>query len=198
MICWLDLETAGSTPDVDYVLEIGAVMTTDTLTELSTLRTLVRPPDALLLWDVDPIVLEMHSANGLWSDVFARGTDVANADRIVSEWLREVSQGAEIRLAGSGVSHFDHDVIRRRLPLTWARLDGYNDHVKPTIDVGVIRRFLKTTGLEHLVPDLGDIPHRALDDAQRFVTEAREYRRIFSEPTAVTIAEPGPTEVDFP
>lgn len=178
-ICWTDLETLGSEPPNNHIIEVGAVMTTDSLEIVGDpFHALVRIPDHVRLWEIDPAVVEMHSRSGLWRALWeGPSLSLSDADVVLNEWIGRTAEGAP-RLAGSGVSHFDSNLIRDHLPLSWVLFDGYNAHVKPTLDVGVLRRFLTTFELGNVIPDLArtEVPHRALDDVRRFIEEARVYR----------------------
>ncbi len=68
MILWIDTETTGLEPGC--ILEIAAVLTTDELDEVSRFHRLVCADDPVtLLNDSEPIVREMHVANGLAADI---------------------------------------------------------------------------------------------------------------------------------
>lgn len=187
MLCWIDLETLGS-DSPNNIIEIGAIMTTDDLEEVGDpFHALVRPPAHVPLVRVPAAVLDMHAASGLWDDLAAasRGQGevmhLDDADAELRDWMTLWCAPPAPTLAGSGVSHFDSALIRDQLPTTWAELKGYNAVVKPTLDIGVVRRFLDTTGQGRLIPDFAreDCPHRALEDVRRFIREARHYRARF-------------------
>lgn len=201
MICWTDLETLGSEPPTNDIIEIGAVMTTDDLDRVGEpFGALVEIPSRARLANVNPVVLEMHAKNGLWRDLAAGPTvSLMTADLAFRDWIRGAGVAGGVRLAGSGVSHFDSNLICDQLPLSWAEFTGYNDHVKPTLDIGIVRRFLTTFGLEELIPEAArtEVPHRALDDVLRFIDEARAYRDLLrtlttSMPTPAAPRSPEP------
>jgi oligoribonuclease (3'-5' exoribonuclease) len=74
-----------------------------------------------------------------------------------------------VTLAGSGVGCFDMQVIRAQMPELAQRLNYY------VIDVGCVRRFLRDIcGVR--MPELGTVNHRALDDVQHHLAEARQFR----------------------
>jgi oligoribonuclease (3'-5' exoribonuclease) len=75
----------------------------------------------------------------------------------------------KITLAGSGVGCFDMQVIRAQMPELAQRLNYY------VIDVGVVRRWLRDV-CQVPVSDLGPVNHRALDDVQHHLAEARLYK----------------------
>lgn len=172
-ILWVDLETTGNT-DEDEIIEVGAVVTDYELTELVAYEQVFRTTRSIS--DIDPIVLDMHVANGLWKDTHGKETAVERAQDagglLYFLGVNDCLKGGRIALAGSGVGHFDRRYIRRYWPNLENRLTFWN------IDIGVVRRFLRLSG--HDIPSGGvDKTHRALDDIRGHIDEARQYRNMF-------------------
>lgn len=190
-LLWVDLETTGSDPTKDCIIEVGAIVTTQDLAELDRARWTVTPTDEALgrMMRTKP-VREMHEANGLLAALLrpdlAEGADVPSAVHDVTadvlRWLNGTSRtlgrpdGSMFILAGSGVGHFDRQFIRRYMP----QLDRLLRYW--CIDVGVIRRSVQMWGT---LPEGGDLTvqknHRALDDAEKHLDEARAYRALWKE-----------------
>jgi oligoribonuclease (3'-5' exoribonuclease) len=191
VIFWLDLETTGS-KSTESIIEVG-ILATDGSPELKPLgefQSLVAPdPDnwrRVTDWTNDPARLEvqrMHQRSGLSRDIEAakKADDlpsVAEVEAAILHFVRTVAGSStdHIPLAGSGVSHFDRQFIRRDWPKFDKRLTYW------AYDVGVMRRMLRlsgvASGLDRSRIDRAtrvDLTHRALDDAKDHAQEARTY-----------------------
>lgn len=169
---WIDLETTGSDPDEDAILEVGIALSRDDFEPKIAAKWILgfAEPTAT----TNPRVVQMHTRNGLWRDVAESSLALHEADEQIDAWLHwATSELPDRRLifAGSGVGHFDGRFIRPKLP----KLDAWLTYW--TLDVGVIRRFLPMCGIA--VPDAEVTkPHRALDDALHHMEEARRYREL--------------------
>lgn len=172
MILWLDLETTGSDSSSD-IIEIGMVLTKQNphLDIIDSFRKTVRPRDMNKLLDMSSEVVRMHTDNGLIEELLlGKGTDLWQVSSQISNWLwGHTKSVARIPLAGSGVSHFDRQFIRRDMQALDAWLTYW------AYDVGVMRRMLRLAG--HPIPDkpVKPLTHRALDDVYDHITEARIY-----------------------
>lgn len=176
-ILWLDLETTGSGPDSD-ILEVGVVLTdgSSELKPIACFTAVLRPRDANRLLDMDQVVADMHLGNDLIKDLFATGgEDLRMVEDALLKFLGDHAPGGEqIPLAGSGVSHFDRQFIRR----DWPRLDKRLTYW--AYDVGVLRRTFEIINLRQTVVSKDDLQHRALSDALDHAQEMREYLRAIT------------------
>lgn len=189
IILWLDLETSGSELETSVILEVGICITDQTpqLNELATFTTIIQHPhgsdeaatneDVLNAFpypmNMDKVVLDMHTKNGLLKDIeFDKvAPDIREAEKMIVRFLRDNgwSNGNHIPLAGSGVSHFDRQFIRRDWPM-FNRMLSYWAY-----DVGSVRRSLRLAGIELPSGDQSTKSHRALDDARQHADEMRDY-----------------------
>lgn len=178
-LLWLDLETTGTDETADPILEIGVVLTTAEAPFAELARDSVvigggLAPD----WRdrMVPVVVEMHTVNGLLEDVAESvigATDAAQ--RVIDNVLAPHTRKHAVMLAGSGVGHFDRRFIAAQMPA----LDGWLQY--PCLDVGVLRRAVRFAGRDDLIPREGDHslkPHRALDDVLLHLDEWRHYATI--------------------
>jgi oligoribonuclease (3'-5' exoribonuclease) len=141
----------------------------------------------------------MHYDNGLWDDV--RNTPAnhtvwdldgrmeAEIGHVAHSWDFWHQKNGEFNdpqfiLCGSGVSHFDSRHIKYHFPRFWQCLKGYDHETKPTIDVGVVRRFTNA-----FIPPVGErftkpaesIKHRAMDDVNQIIQEAERMKTVLSD-----------------
>ena len=177
---WLDLETTGADVDLHQILEVGCVVTDQTLEELTPADpfwTIVAP--RWPIGQVDRVVLDMHLKSGLWADVLESNVDVSGADVDLAKFLDDYTVKGRIALAGSGVGHFDRQFIDRWMPHTAKRLTYW------PMDVGVVRRFgTMVAGRENPCDVTGEKPHRALDDVRLHLREARAWRDLIAKADA--------------
>lgn len=180
-LLWIDLETTGSDPEKDCIIEVGLILTTSLLEEQWATSYVIKPQElGLGRMMLNPIVRGMHEANGLLAEVLDPEGPSWRVHDAASHILRNlIERGAKegkVVLAGSGVGHFDRAFIRRYMP----QLDRYMRYW--CIDVGVIRR-----AYEMWSGDTGPLvrfnegkTHRALDDIRCHLNEARAFSEFFS------------------
>jgi oligoribonuclease len=186
-ILFLDLECTGAggeglIPNADeHLLEIGLVMTDHT----PYLNEVARKNIILPIWPeevaaLDPVVFEMHTKNSLLTDCKALAEGLTPEDRpgilrevdlMLAGWMKQFSKKTHIKLAGSGVLHFDRKFIKRDLRFFDSTLTHY------ALDIGSTRRQLEIAGIE--LPDarFGFKTHRAVEDAAMHAQEMRDFFR---------------------
>lgn len=197
MIAWLDIETTGTDEVLDPILEVGIAVTGEDypFEVVDTISVVVAQPDGA--WqrrlEADDYVRQMHLDNGLAVDVRAATEDGGPLPGVAQDMLigfldQHEPKARRMKLAGSGVGHFDRRFLHAQMPLLEARFHYSN------IDVGVIRRTMELIGRADLVPlpeqtrvvaDFRQgskdtlIPHRGLDDALAHLEEFRRYCATF-------------------
>ena len=161
---WLDLETTGSHLEGNTILEVGAAITDMSLNVLDGRNYVINP--GTFVFELKPIVLEMHSKNGLLDEIYKSEWTMGEVDNELSQWIRKYNGSNHMLFAGSGIMHFDRKFIQRFLPLLDARLTYY------AIDVGVIRRtFELLLGIPDWPEDRKD--HRAFGDVLFHIDELK-------------------------
>jgi oligoribonuclease len=172
-ILWVDLETTGSDETEDEIIEVGAILTDFEYTIISNFQTLRYPSDhAYKRLMANDVVRQMHTDNGLLAKLeelkpALKSNDI---DGFTLAWVRENVPKGKVILAGSGVSHFDRKFIDAQMWRT-AELLTY-----PMLDVGVIRRFFRYSGIEFQPDHVPEKEHRAFDDIYAHLNEARQIR----------------------
>lgn len=179
-LLWIDCESTGLNTDVDEIIEIACILThADSLDEVGRFHALLRPsPEGLMRLVSNPVVLRMHTRNGLLLELAELPSsedadDVLDAE--IEVWLRRYVDDREdtVHLAGSGVAAFDRPLIQRLLPA----IDSYL-HYAP-IDVGVLKRTWKMWVGHEITGDNEAKNHRAMDDVAGHLNEARAFRERF-------------------
>ena len=182
---WLDFETTGLDFELDDIIEVGCILTDRSLRPISSFQSLVSPRDsALSRISSNKVVHDMHEKTGLLRElrdfvtVYGDLKDLSYVERQIISWLdAQPIDTSTMFLCGSGVSHFDHALVKARMHLLAARL-RYS-----TIDVSVVSRFLDSfvdPDREKLSPGDKYQEHRALYDTQRAVESAELLVEQFS------------------
>ncbi|WIB65467.1 exonuclease domain-containing protein [Curtobacterium sp. MCBD17_040] len=181
-----DLETTGLDPATCSIVEVGAILTDANLNTLATMNMLVRPEqftaDGDVIWQ--PGAKELADLNGLADDVDAglmddTLVDVAAVEQgLLALIAAHVPEGATLLLAGSGVAKFDSRFIERYMPTLHRRLAYY------PADVGILRRAYRRATGRDLTPVNEDKTHRAFDDVECHLEEARAFNQFFQEQAA--------------
>jgi len=170
MIVWLDLETTGLDPATERILELGMVVTTNQLYELGRRNWVLHYKRSPRI-RIDPVVAEMHMANGLWPECEASRQGNATAATEAIEWLRNlgVPEG-RTPLAGNSVG-FDRAFLATHMP-SLAQYFHYRN-----IDVSSLNELCKrwNSPLYQLLPQV-DGRHRALSDLDDSIASARFYK----------------------
>lgn len=172
---WLDLETTGLDVERDEIVEVAVIGTDDDLNPIFEFSEVCRPSKHSLYNEL--MSLDFHAINGLASDVATSTQTIGDVENALLAELERiagpVSRGSLI-LAGSGVGHFDRKFIAKHMH----RLDQLL-HYRP-IDVGSARElFLRTQGRLHT--EVNNLKtHRALDDVNCHLAEARAFAGMFA------------------
>lgn len=181
-LVWIDCEMTGLDLRTDRLIEIAALVTDAELNVLGAGVDVVIHTDDAALDGMVEVVARMHSSSGLIDEVRASTIDVATAEAMVLDYIREhVKTAKTAPLAGNSIAT-DRGFIARDMPA----LDDYLHY--RMIDVSSIKELCRRwyPKIYYGQPDKG-LAHRALADIQESVRELRYYRRT------AFVAPPGPS-----
>lgn len=175
-LAWLDLETTGFTDLSKHmvykhkILEIGLAVTDEHFNALAELSLVVRQDVSQCMALADDIVMQMHTANGLWDECATGHLTLAQAEQKAIEFLSANGVSAKSSpLCGNGIQ-FDRMFLEAQLPA----LNGYLHY--RNLDISATKELLKT-----ISPDLEppkNRAHRALDDIRESIAEGKVYREL--------------------
>ncbi|MDF1595892.1 MAG: oligoribonuclease [Acidimicrobiia bacterium] len=186
-LVWIDLEMTGLDPDNDVILEIACIVTDGNLSEIVEGPNLILNATAEQLDGMVEIVTEMHTKSGLVEEVPHSTMTVAQAERLVLEFIAKHVPGPGLApLAGNSV-HADRAFLRRFMP-------ALNDFLHYRIvDVSTIKELARRwfpQAIENAPKKHGD--HRALADVRESIQELRYFREAVFRPPATR------PETEFP
>jgi oligoribonuclease len=180
LLAWTDLEMTGTDRHLDWILEIGVVIThvAYPCEEIDCYTAVILPEDPHWSDRMNDFVVDMHTSNGLLSDIESHGQPLREVEQEVLRVLMKHGRPNEYMLAGSGCSHADRPFIETQMP-------GLNKWLqKPALDVGTLRRALRFAGRGDLdafgqtFAD-GNQAHRGLADVRDHLNEWRQYASMF-------------------
>ena len=185
-LVWIDCEMTGLDLRSDRLIEIAALVTDADLNVLGEgVDVVIHADDDALNGMVD-VVARMHSRSGLTEEVRASTIDLATAEEMVMDYIREhVKSPKTAPLAGNSIAT-DRGFITRDMPL----LDDYLHY--RMIDVSSIKELCRRwyPKIYYGQPEKG-LAHRALADIRESINELKYYRRT------AFVAPPGPSTSDI-
>jgi len=184
LLVWIDCEMTGLdlTGDApDALIEVAALVTDPDLNVLGEGVDVVIHAGDEYLDRMLPVVQEMHAKSGLTEEVRASTVTVAEAERLVMDYIREwVPDPRSAPLCGNSIAT-DRGFIARDMPELHEHL-----HYR-MIDVSSVKELTRRwyPRVYFSQPQKG-LAHRALADIRDSIRELEYYRR------AVFVPQPGP------
>jgi oligoribonuclease len=166
----------------DRLIEIAALVTDADLNVLGEGIDVVIHTDDEALDNMVEVVARMHKGSGLINEVRASTIDLAAAEELVMDYIRNHVKNAKTApLAGNSIAT-DRGFIARDMPA----LDDYLHY--RMIDVSSIKELCRRwfPRIYYGQPEKG-LAHRALADIQESIKELRYYRRT------AFVTPPGPS-----
>ncbi|MCD2191015.1 oligoribonuclease [Actinomycetospora soli] len=181
-LVWIDCEMTGLDLGKDKLIEIAALVTDQELVPLGEGVDVVIHASDEDLDNMPEVVVEMHAKSGLTEEVRASSVTLAEAEKLVLDYIREhVPDARTAPLCGNSIAT-DRGFISRDMP----ELDSYLHY--RMIDVSSIKELCRRwyPRIYYAQPEKG-LAHRALADARESIRELEYYRRTAFVPL------PGPT-----
>lgn len=194
----VDFETTGIDLDTLLVIEAGVIGVDDDLGDTFFIDTMVEhgtPQEALAQIAADPFLVNMHTENGIVDDLERMisgdcvGMTLATLEQSILDRLPETGK---VALGGSGVSHFEREIIRLHMPTLHERLYPFPD------DVGIERRSYRRANKRNLVSVIESKTHRGLGDAQVHLAEIRAFHTYHKRAAALILADDAKNEASRP
>ena len=181
-LVWIDCEMTGLDLGSDALIEIAALVTDGDLNILGEGVDVVISCDAGKLEGMPEVVREMHARSGLTEEVRSATVTVAEAERMVLDYIRtHVPDPRTAPLAGNSIAT-DRGFLARDMP----ELDAYLHY--RMIDVSSLKELARRwfPRVFYAKPEKG-LAHRALADIRESIRELAYYRK------ALFVAPPGPS-----
>jgi oligoribonuclease len=185
-LVWIDCEMTGLDLGSDKLIEIAVLVTDAELNILGEGLDVVLHADEAALSSMIEVVAEMHAGSGLTDEVRASTVDVAAAETMVLDYVREhVKQAKTAPLAGNSIAT-DRGFIARDMPA----LDSFLHY--RMVDVSSVKELCRRwyPRIYYGQPAKG-LAHRALADIHESIRELQFYRRTAFVPP------PGPPTSDI-
>jgi oligoribonuclease len=171
-LVWIDCEMTGLDLSTDKLIEIAVLVTDAELNVLGDGVDVVIHAEDDALASMADVVTQMHTRSGLIEEVRASTVDLATAEAMVLDYIREhVKQAKTAPLAGNSIAT-DRGFIARDM----AALDGFLHY--RMIDVSSIKELCRRwyPRIYYGQPAKG-LAHRALADIHESIRELQYYRR---------------------
>ena len=183
-LVWIDCEMTGLDLEHDALIEVAALVTDSDLNVLGEGVDVVIKPPAAALAQMKEFVRDMHTHSGLLQEL-EKGIDLAEAQRLVLEYVREHAPEANrAPLAGNTVGT-DRGFLARDMP----ELEGHLHY--RIVDVSSIKELVRRWYPRvYFQAPAKTGNHRALGDIRDSIEELKYYR------ATVFVPMPGPTSED--
>ena len=181
-LVWIDCEMTGLDLKTDRLIEIAVLVTDSELNVLGDGIDVVIHAEEDALTSMVDVVTQMHTKSGLIEEVRASTIDLATAETMALDYIRDhVKQAKTAPLAGNSIAT-DRGFLARDMP----KLDDYLHY--RMIDVSSIKELCRRwyPRIYFGQPEKG-LAHRALADIHESIRELRYYRQT------AFVSPPGPS-----
>lgn len=174
MLLWIDLETTGTDPASDHILEVAWRITNDSLIPWSVTKShVVRPSkEAWTQLQQTPFVMDMHIENGLLNDIDTMH-DLLLIEDVEDLILSDIDIVNEVWMTAGSSPHFDLSFIREHMPRLARKLSHR------IYDTSTLKTLFKSVG--HMDEIRNEGKHRAATDIDNSLAYAWMYRDILTD-----------------
>ncbi len=171
-LIWIDLEMTGLNPDSDLIIEIATVVTDKDLNILANGPVLAVHQSDAALAAMDDWNQKHHGQSGLIERVKASTINVAEAERLTLEFLKEWVPANTSPICGNSIGQ-DRRFLYRYMPTLEAYFHYRN------IDVSTVKELAARWAPAVKDGFNKESKHQALDDIIESIEELRYYREHF-------------------
>lgn len=171
-LVWLDMEMTGLDPVSCVPIEVAIIVTDSELVEVegASYEAVIHQPESAFE-GMPPVVVDMHTKNGLLDRVRASKHSLAEVDIAMAEVIAEHCEEGKALLAGNTIQQ-DRLFIRRYFPETENTL-----HYRQ-VDVSAFKEMVRRWyGPESVFAK--DSNHTAMEDIRSSIEELKYYRKNF-------------------
>ena len=185
MLLFADIETTGLVPEDDLILEVGFMITTDDLEVTDEISAVIHLPRLEYIADgeggpyweppfgIKKVVVDMHNASGLWSDVHRSSFTAQMVENMMVTWLMDHTKGEKLPLIGSTIG-FDREVLRIQMPRLHEMFDYHSG------DVSAIKLFSnKWSPISPGDWPLNEKKHRSIPDMHDTLRELQLFKSAY-------------------
>ena len=166
---WVDIETTGTDPEKDEILEIGIVLTKPNLEEICRIHSLVHFEGRMTQW-----AFLQHAKTGLLDLCRESSIRIHTAEQVcgvaLMHELARSGNDQEPLLCGSSV-HFERSFLRRHMP-GLIELFHYR-----SVDVSALREDARACGFALEDPEGFESKHRVMSDIDDSIALLKRIRR---------------------
>lgn len=172
-IAWIDIETTGTNPQTDEILQIALIITNSKFEIIEQHEWIIKHNLNDTYNKANKYVQDMHTATGLWDRLETEGIELQEADIKITRLLTNLYNGFKINIGGNSV-HFDNSFIQAQMPLT-ANLVSHR-----VLDISAVLQYFRVVGNKVPLPK-HEVSHDALDDIQWTITQAKAIQQHIKE-----------------
>jgi oligoribonuclease len=172
LLVWMDLEMTGLDPDVDTILEIATLISTNELDVVAEGPVIAIHHPQAVLDRMDQWNREHHQTSGLTARALRSTTAMAEAEAATLAFVTAYCPERSSPLCGNSI-HQDRRFLARYMP----RLDAYLHY--RNIDVSTVKELVRRWYPSGPPPPEKKHAHLALDDIRESIAELRFYRQHF-------------------
>lgn len=169
-LIWIDLEMTGLQPEVNRIIELGAIITDAQLNVIHEGPVIAIHQDKSILDAMDEWNTKTHGKSGLIDRVLASTIDEEEASDICIETFSRFVPAGKSPLCGSTIGQ------DRRFMVRWMpRLENFFHY--RSIDVSSIKELVRRWKPEDVWTSVKSTKHQAISDIQESIDELKHYRK---------------------
>ena len=171
-LIWIDLEMTGLYPETDTILEIATIVTDAQLNQIAEGPVIAVHHSDDVLENMNEWCIKTHRATGLTERVRQSTVDLAEAERLTLEFVKQHVEAVASPMCGNSIGQ-DRRFLYRYMP------DLHDFFHYRNIDVSTLKELARRWKPELLESYTKKGTHLALEDIRESIEELRHYRQHF-------------------